>query len=91
MSSVRRRSPSQPSSRPAQRQQDRIGKHLVAAHIDREAYREFKRLGADQLKTTDAMLHEALALLFAAYSRPIPPTIARKLEKLGVVLKKLGG
>ena len=90
MSSVRRRSSSSPVARPSQRQQDRIGKHLVAAHIDREAYREFKRLGADQLKTTDAMLHEALALLFAAYDRPVPPTIARKLEKLGVVLKARG-
>jgi hypothetical protein len=90
MSSVRRRSSSQSPSRPAPRQQDRVGKHLVAAHIDREAYREFKRLGADQLKTTDAMVHEALALLFAAYDRPVPPTIARKLEKLGVILKLRG-
>jgi hypothetical protein len=87
MSGVRRKSTSPTSSRPLPRQQDRIGKHLVAAHIDREAYREFKRLGADQLKTTDAMLHEALALLFAAYNRPVPPTIVRKLEKLGVTLK----
>lgn len=89
MSSVRRRT--QPSSRSPQRQQDRVGKHLVAAHIDREAYREFKRLGADQLKTTDAMVHEALALLFAAYNRPVPPTIISRLQKLGVSLSKSRG
>jgi hypothetical protein len=84
VSNARRKSPSHSAPPPAPRQLDRVGKHLIAAHIDREAYRDFKRLGADQLKTTDALVHEALALLFAAHNRPVPPTIARKLEKLGV-------
>ena len=88
MSNARRKSPSRPASPPAPRQLDRVGKHLIAAHIDREAYRDFKRLGADQLKTTDALVHEALALLFAAHDRPVPTTIARKLEKLGVSVLK---
>jgi hypothetical protein len=88
VSNVRRRSPPPTVSQPSPRQQDRVGKHLIAAHIDREAYRDFKRLGADQLKTTDALVHEALALLFAAHNRPVPATIARKLEKLGVAILK---
>ena len=88
MSNVRRRSSTSTPSQPLPRQQDRVGKHLIAAHIDREAYRDFKRLAADQLKTTDALVHEALALLFAAHDRPVPPTIIRKLEKLGVSILK---
>jgi hypothetical protein len=76
-----RSAPSAPMS--AQRQ-DRANKHVVAAHIETEAYKDFKRLGVDMLKTTDALLHEALALLFVRHDRPVPPSILRKLKDLGI-------
>jgi hypothetical protein len=66
------------------RRPDRADKHVVAAHLETDAYRQFKRLGADQLKTTDAMVNEAIALLFKKYRRPIPTPISRKLKKLGI-------
>lgn len=68
----------------AQARDDRANTHLVAAHVDTDAYREFKILAAEELRTTDAMVHEAIALLFAKYKKPIPPPISRKLKQLGI-------
>ena len=67
-----------------QRRTDRVDKHNVSAHVETAAYREFKLLAAEQLKTTDALVHEALALLFGKYGRPVPPPIAKKLKRLGI-------
>ena len=65
-------------------------KHIVAAHVDLDAYRDFKLLAAEQLKSTDAMVHEAIALLFQKYHRPVPAAIKHKLQTLGMKRQKLG-
>jgi hypothetical protein len=59
----------------------RAGKHIIAAHIETNAFRDFKVLAAQQLKSTDAMVHEALALLYEKYKQPVPPAIKQKLEQ----------
>jgi hypothetical protein len=63
---------------------DREGKCVVAAHVEGEAHEEFKRLAADLRRSTDAMVHHALALLFITHKRPVPTAIAKKLRKLGI-------
>jgi hypothetical protein len=63
---------------------DRAGKRIVAAHIEAEAYKAFKTLGAELTMSTDILVHHALALLFAMHHRPVPPSIARKLRKRGI-------
>jgi hypothetical protein len=63
---------------------DRAGKRLVAAHIATEAVNELRILGEQQHKTTDALVHEAIALLFRKHNQPVPPAIFRKLRDLGI-------
>jgi hypothetical protein len=65
---------------------DRAGKRTLAAHVPTEAFLELKRLGQDQKKTTDAMVHEALALLLQRHNRPLPSSLSDRLKKLGVSL-----
>jgi hypothetical protein len=65
---------------------DRAGKRTLAAHVASEVFSEFKHLGEDQNKTTDAMIHEAVALLFQRHNRPVPPAVLKKLQKLGIPL-----
>lgn len=63
---------------------DRVNKHLLATHFETEIYRDFKVLAAEQLQTTDALLHEAVALLLAAYKRPLRDSLLRKLKAAGL-------
>jgi hypothetical protein len=65
---------------------DRAGKQLVAAHVPTEAVSELKRLGHDQKKSTDALVHEAIALLFRRHNRLVPVSISNKLKHLGIDL-----
>jgi hypothetical protein len=65
---------------------DRAGKSVVAAHVATEAVSELRGLAKEQRTTTDALVHEAIALLFRKHNRPIPSSITKKLQKLGIVL-----
>jgi hypothetical protein len=56
---------------------DRKGKRTIAGHVEEEIYREFKMLAAEELMTTDALVHEALELLFL-YRRE-PEVLRRRL------------
>jgi hypothetical protein len=62
---------------------DRKGKRTLVAHVELELYRHFKILTAAQLATTDAMMHEALYLLFERYNEL--ETLRRKLAELSTV------
>jgi hypothetical protein len=65
---------------------DRANKRTVAAHVSVEAVNELKRLAHDQSKTTDALIHEAIALLFQRHKRGVPPSLSNKLKQLGIDL-----
>jgi hypothetical protein len=58
--------------------------HTISAHFDVDTYRAFKMLGAQQCKTTNALLNEALALLFSKHRQDVPPKVREKLGKLGI-------
>jgi hypothetical protein len=74
----------QPSQRTRRYRWDRAGKRVVAAHVATEAVKELRILGEQQHMTTDALMHEAIALLFRKHNRPVPPAIFRKLRELGI-------
>lgn len=50
---------------------DRAGQRLVAAHFDSDTFKNFKILCAEQGATTQAMVSEAIELLFRKYHKPI--------------------
>lgn len=50
---------------------DREGQRLVAAHFDADTFKSFKILCAEQGATTQAMVGEAMELLFRKYHKPI--------------------
>jgi hypothetical protein len=62
---------------------DRSGKRIIASHFEIEIVRAFKMLAAEQLKTTDGMLHKAVELVLKEYKKPIPTVLSHKLKKLG--------
>lgn len=58
--------------------------HTISAHFDVDTYRAFKMLGAMHCKTTNALLNEAIALLFEKHRCDVPPKVRQKLQKLGI-------
>jgi len=50
---------------------DRVGQRLIAAHFDSDTFKNFKILCAEQGATTQAMVSEAVELLFRKYHKPI--------------------
>lgn len=50
---------------------DRAGQRLVAAHFDADTFKSFKILCAEEGATTQAMVSEAMELLFRKYHKPI--------------------
>ena len=57
---------------------------VVAAGFEMDAYIAFKELANEQCKTNDALIYEAVELLFKKYERPVPEQISKKLRKLGI-------
>jgi hypothetical protein len=58
--------------------------HLIGAHFNEDVYRAFRRLAAEQLKTHDAILTEALVLYFALRGPGVPSALRLKAQKLGL-------
>ena len=56
---------------PKRERLDRVGQRLIAAHFDAETFKSFKILCAEQGATTQAMVSEAIELLFRKYHKPI--------------------
>jgi hypothetical protein len=56
------------------------------AHVDASIFREFKVLAAENFATTDAMMNEALALLFVKHGKRVPRLIRSKLAARGMEL-----
>lgn len=64
----------QPNDRPrrsrageAETRPDREGKKIIAGHFPKATWAELRRLCVDQERTTQTLLEEALADLFAKY------------------------
>jgi hypothetical protein len=60
--------------------------HLIGAHFNEDVYRAFRRLAADQLKTHDAILTEALVLYFAQRGPGVPSGLRAKAQRLGLTI-----
>ncbi len=56
---------------PSRPRPDRNGQRLIAAHFDGDTFKSFKILCAEQGATTQAMVSEAMELLFRKYHKPI--------------------
>ena len=50
---------------------DRAGQRLIAAHVDGDTFKSFKILCAEEGATTQAMVSEAVEMLFQKYHKPI--------------------
>jgi len=59
------------NNQPKRPRPDRAGQRLVAAHFDADTFKSFKILCAEQGATTQAMVSEAIELLFRKYHKPI--------------------
>jgi hypothetical protein len=69
----------------AQRRSDRSDKKNLAVHVQRDIARDFKVMAAEQSKTTDALMHEALAGLFVMYGKKPPEKLLKKLSDDGLL------
>jgi hypothetical protein len=59
------------NGKPRRPRPDRAGQRLVAAHFDGDTFKSFKILCAEEGATTQAMVSEAMELLFRKYHKPI--------------------
>ena len=57
---------------------------LFAAHVQKSVVRAFKIVAAEELLTSEALIHEALATLLASYGKPLPEELEQKLQEDGV-------
>jgi hypothetical protein len=55
---------------PAAKARTRQGKKLIAAPVDRSAHRQLKMLAAEQERSAEELIREALRDLFAKYGKP---------------------
>ena len=62
-------SPSPPQSRKPQVRHSREGKHLIATHVTPRVLTALKILAAEERKTQQQLIEEALALLFVKKGR----------------------
>jgi hypothetical protein len=69
---------------PVRLRPDRTRKKTISAFFDIDVCVEFKNLAESRLATKEDMLHEAVALLFRKYNRPIPPGFKHRIKKLGL-------
>lgn len=73
------------SERGSPRRSDRTDKKNIAVHVQREVARDFKVMAAEQSKTIDALMHEALAGLFVMYGKKPPDMLLQKLSDDGLL------
>jgi hypothetical protein len=66
---------------PKRERTDRIGQRLIAAHVDAETFKSFKILCAEEGATTQAMVSEAMELLFRKYHKPINEKLAAQARQ----------
>ena len=66
---------------PRRERPDRVGQRLIAAHFDAETFKSFKILCAEQGATTQAMVSEAVELLFRKYHKPITSQLAEQAQE----------
>jgi hypothetical protein len=62
----------------------RTGTRILSAHVDEAIFRAFKLLAAENLATTDIMLHKAVALLLEHFGKPLPGSLWKKLSIHGL-------
>ncbi len=60
---------------------DRVGQRLIAGHVDGDTFKSFKILCAEQGATTQAMVSEAIELLFRKYHKPITPQLTEQAQQ----------
>jgi len=71
------------NDQPKRERPDRVGQRLVAAHVDGDTFKSFKILCAEQGATTQAMVSEALELLFRKYHKPINDQLTAQAKARG--------
>ena len=64
--------------------QDRQGKHLLGFHADKSTFKAVKILAVKELKTVDAIMNQAVALVLDKHKQPVPPACRRKLKQSGL-------
>ncbi len=69
------------NDRPKRVRPDRDGQRLIAAHFDGDTFKSFKILCAEQGATTQAMVSEAIELLFRKYHKPITAALTEQGAK----------
>ncbi len=57
---------------------DRAGQRLIAGYVDPDTFKSFKILSAEQGATTQAMVSQAIELLFKKYHKPITEQLAEQ-------------
>jgi len=60
---------------------DRLGQRLIAGHVDGDTFKSFKILCAEQGATTQAMVSEAIELLFRKYHKPITAQLTEQAKQ----------
>jgi hypothetical protein len=60
---------------------DRAGQRLIAAHFDGDTFKSFKILCAEEGATTQAMVSEAIELLFRKYHKPISAQLTEQAKE----------
>lgn len=66
---------------PRRARTDREGQRLIAAYFDAEIFKSFKILCAEQGATTQAMVSEAMELLFKKYHKPITKELTEQAKQ----------
>jgi len=61
---------------------DRAGQRLIAGYVDPETFKSFKILSAEQGATTQAMVSQAIELLFKKYHKPVTEQLAEQARGL---------
>ena len=72
------------SRAPRHSRPDRDGTVLLAAHVQKSVVRAFKIVAAEEFRTSEALIHEALANLLVSYGKALPVELKQKLRRDGV-------
>ena len=60
---------------------DRAGQRLIAGYVDPDTFKSFKILSAEQGATTQAMVSEAIQLLFRKYHKPVTAQLTEQAQE----------
>ncbi len=66
---------------PRRSRPDRAGQRLVAGYVDGDTFKSFKILCAEQGATSQAMVCEAVELLFNKYHKPITAELKQQAQE----------